>query len=429
MKNTKVTGSPCKLRGEITPPGDKSISHRAVMIGSLAEGRTIVKGFLNGGDTISTVNAFRNLGIKIKVDNTEVEITGNGLRGLREPGDVIDAGNSGTTTRLITGLLASQDFFSVITGDRYLRKRPMDRIVKPLSEMGASISGRNSGSLLPIAINGKILKGIKYELPVASAQVKSCLILAGLFADGETVITEPQKTRDHTERMLAHFGAQLEMAGNTIRVKNPPQFKGSELIVPSDISSASFFIIAALINPGSELLVKNVGLNPRRTGVLEILKAMNGNISIQNERTECGEPVGDILVKHSSLKGVEIKGEMIPNAIDELPVVSVAACFAEGTTVISEARELRVKETDRIKAMTTELKKLGADISETDDGMIIKGQQSLSGSKCNSWGDHRIAMSLAVAATMAKGETVIEDSDCVSISFPEFFNLLEKLRS
>ncbi len=429
MKNKLIKGSPSVFKGEITPPGDKSISHRAIMIGSLAEGKTKVSGFLNGGDTLCTVDAFRKLGIDIKVSNTNVVIEGKGLHGLGEPNEIIDAGNSGTTTRLITGLLAAQNFNSEITGDKYLQKRPMARIVEPLTKMGADITGRDNNNLLPLKIRGRKLKGIKYEVPVASAQVKSCLILAGLFADGVTEIIEPQKTRDHTERMLAHFGANLDINGNNIKVQNPDQFQSSELIVPSDISSAAFFIVAALINPGSELLIRNVGLNPERTGVLDILKLMGANILIENERIDCGEPVGDIVAKYSDLKGIEIKGKLIPKAIDELPIVSVAACFAEGKTVISEAKELRVKETDRIKAMVTELKKLGADIEELPDGMIVNGSEKLKGAKCSSWGDHRIAMSIAVAATRAKGETAIEDSGCVAISFPEFFDLLERLRT
>lgn len=429
MKNKIIKGSPSVFRGEITPPGDKSISHRAVMIGSLAEGETSVSGFLNGEDTLSTVDAFRKLEIDIEVKNTDLLIKGKGLHGLTEPKEIIDAGNSGTTTRLITGLLAAQNFSSEITGDKYLQKRPMARIVKPLTEMGADITGEDNNNLLPLKIEGKKLRGIKYEVPVASAQVKSCLILAGLFAQGVTEIIEPQKTRDHTERMLAHFGAELNIDGNIIKVRSPDQFKGSNLIVPSDISSAAFFIVATLINPGSELLIKNVGLNPERTGVLDILKLMGANISIENERIECGEPVGDLIVKHSNLKGIKIKGELIPKAIDELPIVSVAACFAEGTTTISEAKELRVKETDRITAMVSELNKLGADVQELEDGVIISGVEELKGSKCLSWGDHRIAMSIAVAATRANGETEIEDADCVAVSFPEFFDLLEKLRS
>lgn len=429
MKTKLVKGSPFILKGKVIPPGDKSISHRAVMISSLAEGQTSVSGFLNGGDTLSTVGAFRNLGIEIEVTNTNVLIEGKGLHGLTKPRKTIDAGNSGTTTRLLTGILASQNFNSEITGDKYLQKRPMARIVNPLKEMGADITGRDNNNLLPLQIIGKKLRGIRYEVPVASAQVKSCLILAGLFAEGVTEIIEPQKTRDHTERMLSHFGAELDISGNTIKVHAPTPFKGSDLIVPSDISSAAFFIVAALVNPGSELLISNVGLNPERTGILDILELMGAKLSIENRRTECGEPVGDIVARHSSLKGIEIKGELIPKAIDELPVVSVAACFAEGTTIIKDAAELRVKETDRIKAMTSELKKLGADVAETDDGMIIKGVEQLRGNRCNSWGDHRIAMSLAIAATRAKGFTEIEDPECVAISFPEFFDLLEKLRS
>lgn len=429
MSKKVINGNFTAIKGEITPPGDKSISHRAIMIGSLAKGITNIKGFLNGEDTLSTLNAFRNMGVDIEYDKTDVKIEGKGLFGLSKPRTVIDAGNSGTTTRLLAGILSAQDFESEITGDKYLRKRPMGRIIDPLRKMGAIIECKNTGNLLPLKFKGTKLKGIKYSPPVASAQVKSCLILAGLYAEGQTEITELTKTRDHTERMLSYFGVPVDIDGNTITVSPPSQFQGNELNIPSDISSAAFFIVAGLINKGSDLLIKNIGLNPYRTGVLDILEKMGAEINIENERNECGEPVGDIAVKQSELKGIEIKGDDIPKAIDEIPVISVAACFAEGETVIKDAGELRVKETDRISAMTSELNKLGADVEELKDGMIIKGIETLTGAECSSWGDHRIAMSVAVAATRATGETVIDDSDCVAVSFPEFFDLLEKLAS
>ncbi len=428
MSVQTIRGNSAPFKGEITPPGDKSVSHRSLMIGSLAEGTTRVRGFLNCDDTISTANAMRKLGIRIEINGTDVEIQGKGLSGLSEPDDVIDAGNSGTTTRLLTGLLSAQDFFSAITGDKYLRARPMKRVVDPLREMGAIIAGRERGNKLPLAITGERLRGISYELPVASAQVKSALLLAGLYADGETEVIEPQATRDHTERMLKYFGARVLKQGKRIKVTRQDDFEGKDISVPADISSAAFFIVAALINPDSEIFIKNVGINRLRTGVIDILMKMGGKIEILNQREVSGERVGDILVKSSDLRAVEIKGGMIPKAIDELPVIAAAACFAEGETTIKEARELRVKETDRIKAMSTELGKLGARIQEFEDGMSITGCEPLTGASCSSWGDHRIAMSLAVAATRARGETRIDDAECVSVSYPDFFDVIGQLR-
>ena len=428
MAKSIILGNKGPLIGELTPPGDKSISHRAVILSSLATGESKITGFLNGEDTLSTVNAFKNLGIEIKSNNSGLIINGNGLRGLSAPAKIIDAGNSGTTARLLLGLLCGQSFDSEITGDSYLVRRPMGRVVKPLELMGAEIKGKNGSDNLPLRVKGHKLNGISYKLPVASAQVKSALILAGLYAKGITEIIEPQKTRDHTERMLRHFGVNIEISDNNIKVGDCENYIASELIIPSDISSAAFFIVAALINEGSELLIRNVGLNPERTGVIEILDKMGGNIEVLDQREECGEPVGDLLIKSSSLKGVEIKGDLIPRAIDELPVVAVASCFAEGNTTIKNAGELRVKETDRIKAMTSELKKLGAKITELDDGMTIEGTHALKGSECESWGDHRVAMSVAVAATRADGETTINDSETVNISYPDYFVTLEKLR-
>lgn len=428
MAIEKIIGNESVLKGEITPPGDKSISHRSVMIGSLARGTTLVGGFLDSEDTNSTINAMKLLGVPIESLDTHVEIKGVGLNGLSAPNEIIDAGNSGTTVRLLMGLLSAQSFTSELTGDKYLQARPMRRVVDPLRLMGAEISGGENGNKLPIKITGGKLNGISYEPPVASAQVKSAILLAGLYAEGETQVTESKATRDHTERMLKYFGAELETQGNTIRIKKQEDFHARELLVPSDISSAAFFIIAALINPGSEVLIKNVGLNPLRSGIIDILKEMGGDIEIKNYTDTGCEPVGDILVKSSDLKGVEIKGDVIPRAIDELPVLAVAGCFAEGKTVISEAKELRVKETDRIDAMTTELRKLGARVEELEDGMVITGTGTLTGANCSGWGDHRIAMSLAVAATRAEGETEIKGSECVSVSYPGFFHDLRHLR-
>jgi 3-phosphoshikimate 1-carboxyvinyltransferase len=428
MTRETIKGGSKPFRGELTPPGDKSISHRSLIIGALAAGTTEVRGFLNCDDTISTANAMRKLGTEIDIEGSGVIISGKGLAGLGEPEDVIDAGNSGTTTRLLTGLLSAQGFFSALTGDIYLRARPMKRVVGPLRQMGAKITGRDGGNKLPLAIEGGRLNGISYKLPVASAQVKSALLLAGLYAEGETEVIEPEPTRDHTERMLSYFGVELDKNGNSIKITRQKEFKGRDISVPGDLSSAAFFIVAALINPGSEILIKNVGTNPLRTGVIEILRQMGGNIEIVNDREVSGEPVGDVLVKSGDLHATEIKGRMIPKAIDELPVIAAAACFARGETVIKEARELRVKETDRIKAMTTELAKLGASVTEFEDGMSIKGRETLKGARCSSWGDHRIAMAVAVAATRAEGATEIDEAECVSVSYPGFFDVLGQLR-
>ncbi len=428
MSKETIKGGSIPLRGEITPPGDKSISHRAVIIGSLAKGVTRVNGFLSSDDTLSSANAMRMLGIQIEINNGNVEIKGKGLFGLSEPEDFIDAGNSGTTARLLTGLLSAQRFFTAMTGDKYLRARPMDRVVKPLTMMGGKIWGRDEGKRLPLAIQGAKLSAIKYQSPVSSAQVKSAILLAGLYTEGETEVVEPTPTRDHTERMLSYLGVDVMRNGTGVRIKNAAEFKGAEIPVPADISSAAFFIVAALINPGSEILIKNVGINPHRTGSIEILKEMGGDIEILNERESGGEPMGDILVRSSTLRSVHVKGDMVPRAIDEIPVISVAACFAEGETVIRDARELRVKETDRIRAMTAELRKLGAQVEELDDGMIILGKGSLRGAMCSTWGDHRIAMAIAVAGSRADGVTEIEDAECVSVSFPGFFDVMRRLR-
>jgi len=416
------------LKGEVTVPGDKSISHRAVIIGSLAKGKTRIIEPSRGDDNLRTLNAFRMMGIEVdepKVD--QLIINGRGLYGLTEPEDVIYAGNSGTTVRLLTGLLTGQRFFSVITGDRYLRKRPMKRVVEPLSSMGAKIWGRENGNFAPLAINGTRLNPIDYVSPIASAQVKSAILLAGLYADGVTKITEPSLSRDHTERMLRFFGANLKRKDNSVSIAGGSNLEGRELEIPGDISSAAFFIVAALIIPNSEVFLKRVGVNPSRTGILEVLKKMGANIQLLNEYETWGEPVADILVKTSRLKGTKIDGDLIPKTIDELPILSLAASVAEGDTVIKDAKELRVKETDRIKAVASELKKFGAEVEEFDDGMRISGKDNLTGCDCQSFGDHRIAMSLIIAGLMASGKTVVEDTSCIGTSFPEFRDKLFSL--
>ena len=428
MAKKIIKGSSSPLKGEIIPPGDKSISHRALILGSLANGTSVVKDFLISDDTLSTANAMRSLGIPIDINGTHVKVSGNGIHGLRESQETIDCGNSGTTTRLLTGLLSAQKFTSKLTGDKYLQERPMKRVVGPLSQMGAQIAGEEDGNKLPLTITGAELQGISYKLPVASAQVKSAILLAGMYAQGETEVIEPEASRDHTERMLSYLGVPIEKSGNTIKINKVDLIEHGEIIVPADLSSAAFFIVAALITPNSEILIKNVGINPLRTGIIDILKSMDGDISIINERDVNGEPIGDIVARSSNLHATEISGALIPKAIDELPLAAVAASFAQGETIIKDAGELRVKETDRISAMASELGKLGVHVEEFEDGMLIRGAESLTGSKCSSWGDHRIAMSIAVAATRANGETEIEDADCVSVSYPGFFEVIDELR-
>lgn len=426
---TKIVTSSQGLRGEITVPGDKSISHRSIMFGALAQGKTHVTGFLQGEDNLSTLNAFKSMGVMIDQHrNGELTIHGCGLHGLQEPTDVLDCGNSGTTIRLMSGLLAGQSFFSVLTGDQYLRRRPMGRVVNPLAQMGAKISGREHGQCAPLAIQGQPLTAIDYTSPVASAQVKSAILLAGLYADGVTTVNEPHLSRDHSERMLRHFGVEVTSFSGGASVAGGQTLQAQDLLVPGDISSAAFFMVAALIVPNSELLIRNVGINPSRSGIIDILQAMNGSVELVDQREMAGEPVADILVKSSQLKGIEIGGEFVPRAIDEFPVISIAAACAEGTTIIRDARELRVKETDRIAAMETVLRVLGVSVESHDDGMTIEGCEQFSGGRVNSCGDHRIAMSSAIAALRAKEPLTIDDTQCTATSFPIFWDLLDQTR-
>lgn len=415
------------LRGTIVVPGDKSISHRSIMFGSLARGTTLVRGFLRGEDTISTLNAFRAMGVSAVDDGETIRIEGAGLHGLQEPDDVVDCGNSGTSMRLLAGMLAGQNFFSVLTGDQYLRNRPMGRVIAPLAEMGASICGRAGGTRAPLAIQGRKLKGISFVSPVASAQVKSALLLAGLYADGETLVTEPSLSRDHSERMLRYFGADVESLTSGARIRGGGMLHGQEVDVPGDISSAAFFIVAALLVPGSELVITGVGMNPTRTGIIDILLRMGASIEQMNVREISGEPVADLLVRSSSLRGIEIGGDLVPRAIDEFPVICIAAACAEGKTVVRDARELRVKETDRIAAMATNLAKAGVTIMETEDGMEITGSERILGCSVDSFGDHRIAMSMLIAGLAAQGETTVTNIGCIATSFPSFTDLLERV--
>lgn len=417
------------LKGEITVPGDKSISHRAVMFGSIAKGLTEITNFLQGADCLSTISCFGKLGIDIENGPDRILVHGKGLHGLTAPDCVLDAGNSGTTTRLISGILAPQGFTTTLTGDASIQKRPMKRIMEPLSMMGANIKSLKGNDCAPLEIQGSPLTGIHYTSKVASAQVKSAVLLAGLYASGETSVTEPVISRNHTEIMLSHFGAQIATEGTTASIRPEPVLEGRKIVVPGDISSAAYFIAAGLIVPGSEILIKNVGINETRDGILRVAKQMGGNIRLLNENRDSGEPVADILVSHSSLHGIEIKGSVIPTLIDELPVIAIMATYAEGTTVIADAAELKVKESNRIDVMVNNLTAMGADITGTEDGMIIKGGKPLHGTLIHSMDDHRIAMSFAVAALRAEGMTTIEGGECVNISYPAFYKDLESLFS
>ena len=416
------------LQGNIKVPGDKSISHRSLMLGALAEGETRIQGLLLGEDPRSTASCFRSMGAEISQLNTEeVIVRGVGLGNLTEPVDVLDAGNSGTTLRLMLGILASHPgrFFTV-TGDSSLRSRPMSRVVKPLQTMGASIWGRNNNSLAPLAVQGTQLKPIHYHSPIASAQVKSCVLLAGLMAEGNTTVTEPALSRDHSERMLKAFGAQVDVdpSTNSVTITGQPQLKGQTVVVPGDISSAAFWLVAGAIVPGSELLVTNVGVNPTRTGILEALEMMGADITKESEREVAGEPVADLRVRYGKLKSCTIAGDIIPRLIDEIPILAVAALFAEGTTVIKDAAELRVKESDRLAVTATQLNKMGANITELPDGLEITGGSTLTGTEVESHSDHRIAMSLAIAALNAAGTTTVGGAEAAAISYPEFFDTL-----
>ena len=414
------------LRGEVTIPGDKSISHRAVMFGSLAEGTTEVTNFLQGADCLSTIEAFRKMGIEIENTPEKILIHGRGLHGLAAPSSVLDMGNSGTTTRLISGILAGQTFESTLTGDASIQKRPMRRIMEPLSMMGAKVVSINDNGCAPLRITGAPLHGIHYHSKVASAQVKSAVLLAGLYADGETLVTEPSLSRNHTEIMLRTFGAELTSEDKTAKVCPEPRLQGQQIHVPGDISSAAYFIAAGLLVPGAEILIKNVGINPTRDGILRVAEEMGGNITLLNENYD-GEPTADILVKHSHLHGVVIEGDIIPTLIDELPVINIMAACAEGTTVIRNAFELKVKESNRIDVMVQYLGAMGCDITGTDDGMVIVGGRPLHGTQIDSHLDHRIAMSFAIASLIAEGETKIKGSDVVNISYPDFYRDLGRL--
>ena len=425
MKFTRVKS----LRGEITVPGDKSISHRAVMFGSLAQGTTTVENFLRGADCLSTIDCFRRLGIQIDETPELITIHGKGLHGLTGPSQLLDAGNSGTTTRLISGILSGQSFETTLTGDASIQKRPMKRIIEPLTQMGASITSLHGNGCAPLNIQGRPLHGIHYTTKVASAQVKSSILLAGLYADSATSVTEPALSRNHSELMLRQFGADVQTEGTTATIQPGPALAGQKIVVPGDISSAAYFIAAACITPESELLIRNVGTNPTRDGILRVCRMMNADVTILPHAQNDGEPSADLLIRSSSLKGCVIEGELIPTLIDELPVIAVMACFAEGTTIIRDAAELKVKESNRIDVMAENLTAMGAQVTATDDGLIIEGGRPLRGAAIDSHLDHRIAMSFAVAALNTDGETEIQDAECVNISYPAFYQDLNRISS
>jgi len=420
------------LRGKLAVPGDKSISHRAVMFGSLAQGTTKITHFLEGADCLSTISCFRKMGIDIERNASEILVHGKGLHGLSTPSEILDVGNSGTTTRLISGILSGQNFATTLSGDDSLNSRPMKRIMTPLNTMGAHIRSLNDNGCAPLHIRPGALHGIHYQSPVASAQVKSAVLLAGLYADSPTSVTEPALSRNHTELMLQGFGAyvatDLHTDGTaTAHVEPCKELYGQQICVPGDISSAAYFIAAALLVPGSELLVKNVGTNFTRAGFLKVCKAMGADIETVSQTIEGGESRADLLVRYSHLKGTVIEGDIIPTLIDEIPMIAIMAAFADGQTVIRDAAELKVKETNRIDTVTAGLKAMGADITPTDDGMIIEGTGHLNGASIQSYLDHRIAMAFSVAGLASDGETQIVDSQCVDVSYPEFYATLNSV--
>lgn len=437
------------LRGELSVPGDKSISHRAVMLGSLAKGTTEIRGFLPGADCLSTISCFRAMGVRILQEKDHVTVSGRGLRGLRKPESPLDCGNSGTTLRLISGILAAQPFDTVLTGDDSIRKRPMDRIMIPLSRMGAEIRSIPGNGCAPLSIKGKQfsgsstspagsfgpLRGISYESPIASAQVKSAVLLAGLSAGGKTSVKEPFLSRDHTERMLRAFGAEVHSGtapdGRPVAAVSPAEeLSAAAVSVPGDLSSAAFFLCGALMVPGSDLLIRNVGINPTRSGILDVVSAMGGSVELlPGKHADDAEPAADLHIRASRLHGTEIGGSLIPRLIDELPVIAAMACAAEGTTVIRDARELKVKESDRIRAMAEGLSRMGAAVTETPDGLIIEGGRPLRGAAVDSRGDHRVAMAFSILSLLADGPVTVSDPDCVSVSAPDFYRDLKSVTS
>lgn len=427
MSGKQLKTNLSSLQGEISIPGDKSISHRAVMFGAMAEGKTTINHFLAGEDCLSTISCFEKMGVSIKREDEYVEVEGKDIEGLSEPASILDVGNSGTTTRLMLGILAGVPFHTSLIGDESIAKRPMSRVTVPLRSMGAKIDGREHGQYTPLSTRGGALKAIHYHSPVASAQVKSAILLAGLHAEGTTKVTEPFTSRDHTERMLRAFGVDVEVDGTTVSIEGGQSLRGTDVYVPGDISSAAFFLVAGAIVPNSRIVLKNVGLNPTRTGIIDVLQQMGARLTISNERIQNGEPIGDLTIETSQLKGIEIGGDVIPRLIDEIPVIALLATQANGKTVIKDAEELKVKETNRIDTVATELSKLGASVTPTADGLIIEGKAALKSGEVDSYGDHRIGMMLAVAAAIATGEVTLMRSEAIHVSYPTFFEDLDKL--
>lgn len=416
------------LRGSFELIGDKSISHRAIMFSSISKGKNKISNFLMGQDCLSTIDCFRKMGVEIEINDKDVFVKGNGLYGLKKPSNILDVGNSGTTIRLISGILAGNNFEATLVGDESIAKRPMKRVTDPLRLMGCNIEGNDDANYTPITIYGGNLKAIDYKMQVASAQVKSALILASLYADGKSIIHEKVKSRNHTEIMLKSFGADISVEDLSITINPVNELFSQDINVAGDISSAAFIIVGALISEGSEVIIKNVGLNKTRTGILDVVKNMNGNIEILNERFVSGELVGDLLVRYSpNLTSTIIDKDIIPRLIDEIPVISILATQAEGTTIIKDAKELKVKESNRIKVMVDNLKLMGADIEELEDGMVIKGKTKLKGANIETFKDHRIAMAFSIAELISDGYVKLDDEDCVNVSFPGYFDLLKQL--
>ncbi|WP_102345783.1 3-phosphoshikimate 1-carboxyvinyltransferase [Bacillus sp. Marseille-P3661] len=427
MSSKRLLFNISKLTGTITVPGDKSISHRAVMLGSIAKGKTTIKGFLPGEDCLSTISCFQKMGVKITQQEDYVEVESNGINGLVEPKELLDVGNSGTTTRLLLGILATCPFHSILIGDESIGKRPMSRVTKPLATMGAKIDGRENGQYTPISIRGGQTKGIDYISPVASAQVKSSILLAGLGSEGITSVTEPALSRDHTERMLEAFGVKVKREGLKVSIEGGQALTATHIEVPGDISSAAFFLVAGAIVPNSSIYLKNVGMNSSRRGIIDVLTDMGANLTVQNERIVNGEPIADLAITTSNLKGIEIGGEIIPTLIDEIPIIALLATQAEGITTIKDAAELKVKETNRIDTVVSQLEKMGASIKPTEDGMIIEGKTALHGATVDSFGDHRIGMMLAIAALLSSSESNLLNAEAISVSYPNFFEHLNEL--
>jgi len=424
----RVKGSSI-LRGEITPPGDKSISHRVLILNSIARGRVRIENLAPGDDVCATMSCLRALGVEIIEEGGTLIVSGVGRAGFREPSDVLQAGNSGTTMRLLAGLLAAQPFFSIVTGDESLRARPMDRLIHPLRLMGAEIWGRGSDSLAPLAIKGNKLKGIDYRLPVASAQIKSAILIAALFAKGNTTVVEPAPSRDHTERILMAMGVKLQRKGTRIKLIPAAPSAPSDVRVPGDISAAACWLVAGAIHPNAQIKVINTGINPTRSGIIDVLVQMGARLGVERVRRESGELVADLAIESSDLVATHIGGSLIPRLIDELPLIALAGSFARGTTTIVDAQELRVKESDRIGTTVRELSRLGVDIEEMPDGMVIRGSGGIAGGECASHRDHRLAMTLGIAALVAQGETVIHNAEVVAMSYPNFWQDLERLTS